>query len=162
VAQSDEKDAQVTDAIMSLLPRSLPVEASEESREALFGLKLVDGAIIDQVLSDVQHPVAKDVDPDYAEHIMWAIQRAVDARPVKAKALEWDGQLIDGEVASAEPYIGPRYAILANDDGTFCVRTGSGAGYFDGSRRHKTLEAAKASCEAQWQRSILSQLAEGS
>lgn len=111
---------------------------------------------------------------DYVEaekhgEITWCVDQINDddevyvryARPVKAKALEWDGVLLGGEVASAEPYIGPRYAVLASEDGTFRVRTGRGAGYFDGSRRHKTLDAAKAACEAQWQRSILSQLVEG-
>jgi hypothetical protein len=100
----------------------------------------------------------------YADAILSLLPRSLpDARPVKvkAKALVWDGVLLDREVASAEPYIGPRYAILAHEDGSFRVRTGRGAGYFDGSRRHKTLQAAKAVCEAQWQRDVLSQLVEG-
>jgi hypothetical protein len=75
---------EATDAILSLLPWSLPVEVSEERKWALSDLKLVGDTIIHQVANDVQHLVARDVDHHYAEHIMWAIQRAIDAHPVKA------------------------------------------------------------------------------
>lgn len=82
----------------------------------------------------------------------YAIDRP--ALVVEVRKLLWDGQTFEDEVCAAEPYLGPRYAVLSCPEGGFLVRTGRGAGYFDGSRRHETVEAAKAACEAQWQNSV--------
>lgn len=98
-AQSDEKDAQVTDAIMSLLPRSLPVEVSEEA---------LTNEVLERVgaMRGFDREAAPDVDAAHREWfsaVVSEISDAIDARPVKAKALEWRGPYSDGSEVAVTP-----------------------------------------------------------
>jgi hypothetical protein len=71
--KSDAKDAEVTDAIMSLIPPAgLPVEVSDEAMDVFFKAFAYDGAVLRDALE---------------------LAYAIDARPVKVKALEWEAHL---------------------------------------------------------------------
>lgn len=157
--KSAERDAEIADAIMSLIPPAgLPVEASEEARRAARAASAKahqEWLLRSDVLNHPDQRTGLQLIADKSVEAAYA----TDARPVKAKALEWATK---GGQQLSHTAIGV-YRITRGMAGFYCdFRVGSHDKWeaLEGGEAQPNLQAAEYVGQEHFD-TLVSQLVEG-